>query len=121
MRALHNYIEQFAERSGIATTLDIAPDLGRLPGAIETALFRVVQESLGNIHRHSGSPIAGIRIGRDGATVTLQIRDEGRGLLPELRGGTQRLTARAGVGITGMRERLRQLVENFQTKEGNGN
>jgi signal transduction histidine kinase len=108
-RALDNYVKQFAARSGIATTLDIAPDLGRLPGAIETALFRVVQESLGNIHRHSGSPIAAIRIGRDAATVTLEIRDEGRGFPREEREGIQAIFARAGVGITGMRERLEQL------------
>jgi signal transduction histidine kinase len=99
-------LEGFAGRSAIVTTLDVAEDLGRLPADIETALFRVVQESLGNIHRHSGSTSA-IRIGRDPGTVRLEIRDEGGGLTPALRQGIKEMTV--GVGIAGMRERLRQV------------
>jgi signal transduction histidine kinase len=108
-RALQDYIEGFAGRSGIVTTLDVAPDLGRLPAAIETALFRVVQESLGNIHRHSGSTTAAIRIRPDAGTVKLEIRDEGGGLPPGLRQGIKEMTVPVGVGIAGMRERLRQV------------
>jgi signal transduction histidine kinase len=108
-RALQNYIEGFAGRSAIVTTLDAAPDLGRLPAAIETALFRVVQESLGNIHRHSGSTTAAIRIRLDAGTVRLEIRDEGGGLPPGLRQGIKEMTVPVGVGIAGMRERLRQV------------
>jgi signal transduction histidine kinase len=106
-RTVESYIEGFAARSGIVTTLDMASDFGRLPAEIEIALFRVVQESLGNIHRHSGSTIAAIRIRRDARTVTLEIRDEGRGFPT---GRRKRITEiSVGVGIAGMRERLRQV------------
>ena len=80
----------------------------RLPAGIETALFRVVQESLGNIHRHSGSTTAAISIRRDLGTVRLEIRDEGGGLPPGLRQGNKE-SVPVGVGIAGMRERLRQV------------
>jgi two-component system NarL family sensor kinase len=100
-------LEGFAGRSAIVTTLDVAEDLGRLPADIETALFRVVQESLGNIHRHSGSTTAAIRIRRDAGTVRLDIRDEGGGLTPALRQGIKEMTV--GVGIAGMRERMRKV------------
>ena len=108
-RALQDYIEGFAGRSAIATTLDVAEDLDRLPAEIETALFRVVQESLGNIHRHSGSTTAAIRIRRDAGTVRLEISDEGGGLPPGLRQGNKEMSVPVGVGIAGMRERLRQV------------
>jgi signal transduction histidine kinase len=107
-RALQDYIEGFAGRSAIVTTVDVAEDLDRLPAEIETALFRVVQESLGNIHRHSGSTTAAIRIRRDAGTVRLEISDEGGGLPPGLRQGNKELSVPVGVGIAGMRERLGQ-------------
>src|SRR5216683_3334539 len=83
-------------------------DLGRLPQDLETAIFRMVQECLTNIHRHSESPVARIRIRRTDSEVSLEVEDRGKGIPPEKRqamdsGGT------AGVGIRGMRERLRQL------------
>ena len=108
-RALQDYIEGFAGRSAIVTMLDVAEDLNRLPAEIETALFRVVQESLGNIHRHSGSTTAAIRIRRDAGTVRLEISDEGGGLPPGLRQGNKEMSVPVGVGIAGMRERLRQV------------
>jgi signal transduction histidine kinase len=108
-RALQDYIEGFAGRSAIATTLDVAEDLDRLPAEIETALFRVVQESLGNIHRHSGTTTAAIRIRRDAGTVRLEISDEGGGLPPGLRQGNKEMSVPVGVGIAGMRERLGQV------------
>jgi signal transduction histidine kinase len=89
------------------TTLDVAPDFRRLPAEIEIALFRVVQESLGNIHRHSGSKTAAIHFGGDAGTVRLEIRDEGGGFPPGLRKGIKEMSG--GVGIAGMRERLRQV------------
>jgi len=108
-RALQDYIEGFAGRSAIATTLDVAEDLDRLPAEIETALFRVVQESLGNIHRHSGSTTASVRIRRDAGTVRLEISDEGGGVPPGLRLRNKEMSVPVGVGIAGMRERLRQV------------
>ena len=108
-RALQDYIEGFAGRGAIATTLDVAEDLDRLPAEIETALFRVVQESLGNIHRHSGSTTAAVRIRRDAGTVRLEISDEGGGVPPGLRLRNKEMSVPVGVGIAGMRERLRQV------------
>ena len=103
--AVQEYAEGFAERSEIKVTLEVSPDLGRLSADTERALFRVVQESLGNVHRHSGSLTAGIRIAREGAEVILEVADQGHGF--EIRrDGT---VSKVGVGLTGMRERMRQL------------
>jgi len=101
--AVYRYVNGFIERSGIHVYLEISPDLGRLPEEIETALFRILQESLSNIHRHSGSPRAGIQISRSANAVTMEVRDEGHGIQ------TDQSPAAAGVGIAGMRERARQL------------
>ena len=103
--AVQEYAVGFTQRSGIHVTLDTSPALGRSPAETEQALFRVVQESLGNVHRHSGSQTATIRMARGDAGVILEISDQGRGL--RLRDdGT---VANAGVGLIGMRERMRQL------------
>lgn len=110
--AVKDYADGFAQRSGIKVTLDASPALGRLPADTERALFRVVQESLGNIQRHSGSPTAAIRIAREGAEVILEVADQGRGL--DIRSdGT---AAKVGVGLTGMRERVRQLGGRFEVE-----
>jgi len=113
--ALRSYLDGFTERSKIRVDLEIAEDLGRLQQDFETAIFRIVQESLTNIHRHSGSPVARIRISRSERQVSLEVQDEGKGILPEKReamdsGGTP------GVGIRGMRERLRQLGGSLEIK-----
>jgi PAS domain S-box-containing protein len=108
--AVQEYAAGFTQRSGIKVTLDASPALGRLPAETERALFRVVQESLGNVHRHSGSPTATIRTAREAAEVILEVSDQGRGL--RIRGdGT---VANAGVGLAGMRERVRQLGGRFE-------
>ncbi len=94
--AVQEYAAGFTQRSGIKVMLDVSPTLGRLPSETERALFRVVQESLGNIHRHSGSPIATIRLVQEATTVILEVSDQGHGL--QLRNnGT---VANAGVGLT---------------------
>jgi len=112
--ALRWYVEGFAERSKIKVQLDLAPDLGRLPGDMEMAIFRIVQESLTNIHRHSGSHRAGISLLHDAESVQLQVRDNGRGLAsPPDRATTKTAKSRAGVGIQGMRERVKQLGGTF--------
>ena len=98
--ALASYVGGFVGRSGIQVDLDVAPDLGRLPQEVETALFRVVQEALSNIHRHSASRTARIRLVRGPSDLALEISDAGCGML---RGATP------GVGIASMRERVRQL------------
>jgi len=105
---LRSYLEGFTERSKISVDLELPEDLGRLQQDSETAIFRIVQECLTNIHRHSESPVARIRIRRTDIEVSLEVEDRGKGIPAEKRqamdsGGT------AGVGIRGMRERLRQL------------
>jgi signal transduction histidine kinase len=107
--AIQEYATGFSERSGIALELDIQSGFGRLPQDAETALFRIVQESLSNIQRHSGSRSARIRLRADGHSVELQVSDRGRGMdQMKVERGSGAET-RLGVGILGMRERMAQL------------
>lgn len=103
--ALRWYVDGFSERSKIKVDLEIPADFGRLPSEMEIAIFRIVQECLTNIHRHSGSTVASIRLRKDGHDVTVQIRDQGKGI-PEAK---QRELTASGLGFGGMRERVRQL------------
>jgi PAS domain S-box-containing protein len=105
--ALNWYIDGLAERSHIAITLHIAENVGRLPSDIELAIFRVVQECLTNIHRHSGSQTALIRVGREGETVRTEVQDHGKGISPEQLSEIR--SHGSGVGIRGIRERIRQF------------
>ena len=94
---------------------------GRLPPEAETALFRILQESLNNVHRHSGSPRARASIYRGPANLTMEIQDDGHGMQEGLlkRGGQPSSTP--GVGVAGMRERVRQLggqLEIHSTESG---
>lgn len=108
-RAIHDYAEGFARRSGVRVELDVAEPPDRLPPETELALFRVLQESLGNLHRHSGSATAAIRLAQDAETVVIEVRDTGRGLAAAALAAANSGSARFGVGIAGMRERLRLL------------
>ena len=101
------YVQGLQERSGLEVRLDIAEDFGRLPRDMELVIFRLVQECLTNIHRHSESKTASIRIVRDSKQITLDIRDQGKGMTPERLAAIQ--SGRSGVGIRGMLERLRQF------------
>jgi PAS domain S-box-containing protein len=107
--ALRWYVEGFAERSKIDVQLELPTDLGRLPREMEMTMFRIVQECLTNIHRHSGSKEANIRVARSADEVCLQIQDKGRGMPVSNNGGSSSKLVRAGVGIQGMRERVKQL------------
>jgi signal transduction histidine kinase len=108
--ALTWYIKGFSERSKIAVDLEIPEDFGRLSRDLETAIFRVVQECLTNIHRHAQSPVAGIRISQAIGQVCVAVQDKGRGIPPDQRSAMlSSPTGTPGVGIRGMRERLRQL------------
>jgi signal transduction histidine kinase len=109
LSALRWYASGFAERSGIAVHLDLPPTLERLPQDVETALFRVVQEALINIHHHAESPSAMIRLRVDGRRLTLEIEDRGRGMPPELIAQLPTGGGALGVGVAAMRERLQQL------------
>lgn len=106
--ALRWFIEGFSKRSGIAAKVSIAGDFGRSSRAIETTIFRIVQEALTNVHRHSGSRTAEVRLARKARTIRLEIEDQGRGMkcdLPALHD-----PALLGVGIAGIRERVKQLA-----------
>ena len=107
--AVHWYAEGFQKRSAIKLEVEVDADLPRLPSEAETTLFRVVQESLTNVHRYSGSPAAKIRISKNSGEVQLEIIDYGHGI----KSGTAQAKldgqAPLGVGIPGMRERLHQL------------
>jgi signal transduction histidine kinase len=106
--ALHLYLAGFAERSKIKADLEISNDFGRLSSDVETTVFRVVQECLTNIHRHSGSAVARVVISRDKHELRVEVRDEGKGISPYKRSEME-TSGKAGVGIRGMRERIRQL------------
>jgi PAS domain S-box-containing protein len=105
--ALSWYVQGLVERSALQIDLDISQEFGRLPRDMELAVFRLVQECLTNIHRHSGSKTASIRIGRSADEVTLEIQDRGHGMTPARLAEIQ--SGGSGVGIRGMRERLRQF------------
>ena len=111
--ALRWYVDGFSQRSGIKVELDMPENFRRLPGESETAIFRVVQESLTNIHRHSGSPNAKIRVRERDREVLVDVEDHGKGIPPEKR---QQMAecGTPGVGIRGMQERLRQLGGTLQ-------
>jgi signal transduction histidine kinase len=99
--ALKAFAEGFGQRTGIRVTLKITPGLRRLDSGAELALFRIVQESLTNIHRHSGSSVARIQVKRDGKILTLEVTDKGKGM--------PKPALVTGVGIPGMHERVKQL------------
>jgi signal transduction histidine kinase len=103
------YVEGFARRSGIQTTLDMPEDLGRLPSSLELALFRVLQESLTNVHRHSTSNRADVSLKLAENMVVLRVRDYGKGIPADVLARFRRNNAHGGVGLAGMRERIHEL------------
>ncbi len=103
------YVDGFGKRSGIKVRLDLATKGERLPITIETALFRVLQESLTNVHRHSGALEVSIRFQYQAETVLLEIRDCGRGIPMERLRRLREASSETGVGLAGMRERLNEL------------
>ena len=118
--AIEEYAKGFAQRTGIQLDLDLASGSGRFSQEAETALFRVVQESLGNIQKHSGSSTGKIRLEANRSQVNLEVSDAGTGIpddiLSEERNGIRAL----GVGILGMRERMRQLGGRLDIRSGSG-
>ena len=106
--ALRVYVDGFAERGKIKVDLEIPADFGRLSQESETTIFRVVQEALTNIHRHSGSRVARICLSHSESEVLVEVQDNGVGISAEKQAEMEQAGA-TGVGIRGMRERLRQL------------
>ena len=107
--AVHWYTQGFEKRTGIHVQVEIPRDFPRLPADVETTLFRVIQESLTNVHRYADSAKAFIRVARVGDEVNLEIGDYGKGIRAELLKSSRNAVAPLGVGIQGMKERMRQL------------
>ena len=105
--ALRTFIRGFSEASGIKVDVDLAARKKRLNKDVETTLFRVVQEALTNVYRHSGSKSARVRMRESDGDLLLEIRDYGRGL--QMSSMHPRNPKRVGIGIAGIRERLRQF------------
>src|SRR5262249_29211385 len=102
------YLEGFAERSGIKTSFECAAGFDRLPRDTELGMFRVLQEALTNVHRHSDSLVANVRFHMEGGYAFLEIEDGGKGIAQEVLGEASELP-RIGVGLRGMNERIQQL------------
>jgi PAS domain S-box-containing protein len=110
------FVSGFSQRSGIPVTLDLPSDLPRMPDAVEIALFRVLQESLTNVHRHSESKSAEISLKTAVSQVTLEVKDHGRGMAPQQLQRMQADGTQSGVGLAGMRERVRELGGEFDIR-----
>jgi len=111
--ALEWYVDEFSKRSGIDVLLNVPPALPRLASELETTLFRIVQECLGNVHRHSGSHTASIHLDVKDGYARLEVSDEGIGIPAERRQDILS-SSRAGVGVRGMGERVAQFGGQLQ-------
>jgi PAS domain S-box-containing protein len=116
--AVKEYASGFSERSGIQVQVGVSPGFGRLSQEAETALFRIIQESLANIQRHSGSPSARIRLEGTPECITLEVSDQGHGMSAASGKKLNKPGALMGVGIAGMRERMSQLGGTLEIESG---
>jgi PAS domain S-box-containing protein len=114
--AVRWYAEGFSKRSGINVEVTVAPDLGRMPPPVEQALFRIVQECLGNVHRHAESPVVRVWVLDGPDAVRLRVEDEGQGIPPETLQAWTGGEAPVGLGLMGMRERVEQLGGRFEIR-----
>jgi len=115
--ALRWYLDGLMKRANLRIAFDAPPEMELLPTEVDATLFRIVQESMSNILRHSGAGTAKVRLERDSKWVRMSIEDNGHGMRPEalatLHGG-----APLGVGVAGMRERVRQFGGEFEIRSG---
>lgn len=116
--AIGEYAKGFSQRSGIDVDFEMPSDVGRMSKECEMALFRIVQEALGNIQKHSGSPTGRIRLTRGADEIVLEISDAGRNIVGENLEKRLASTGGLGVGILGMRERMRQLGGRLEISSG---
>ena len=112
------FVDGMAQRSGIRVTLDAPRDLARLPSDVELVLFRVLQEALTNVHRHSGASSANVLIRQEAKQVVLEVRDNGCGISQDLLNHFEQTGAGMGVGLSGMRERVRELRGRMKVEAG---
>jgi PAS domain S-box-containing protein len=113
------YVEGFGQRSGISTTLTISPNIRRLPDALELAIFRVLQEGLTNVVRHSGSNAVEVNLCSDENEVSLEVKDYGKGISAEVLERFKQTGSQVGVGLAGMRERVLELGGSFDLTSDN--
>ena len=116
--AIRHFVEGFTERSGILVNLEVTNNFGRMTKDLELALFKVVQESLTNVHKHSGSLLAKILLKRSSDQVTVEVSDVGSGRFAENAGASDGIPFRAGVGIAGMMERVKLIGGQLQIISG---
>jgi len=116
MPALCSYIDGFCKRSGVRVNLVIPAHAGRMPAKVEDTLFRVVQEGLSNIHRHSHSASATITLMKKSNSVVLEVKDQGKGIPGVDSGGAY---FAAGGGLAGIQERLRELGGDLEIRPNN--
>ncbi|HXJ89687.1 MAG TPA: CHASE3 domain-containing protein [Candidatus Binatia bacterium] len=113
--AIRWFVEGFANRSRIQVDLHV-PDNGlRYEDSVELVLFRALQESLTNVHRHSGADHVDVALATDGNQITLTVRDYGKGISPDVLQSVK-VNGMGGVGLAGMTERLREIGGQFQIK-----
>jgi signal transduction histidine kinase len=110
------YVEGFGKRSGIDASLKLPDQLGRLPTSVETALFRIMQEGLTNVHRHSKSGKVDVTLETDDACAVLTIQDFGKGIPKETLEQFQQSGVNVGVGLAGIRERVKELGGTFELR-----
>ena len=112
------FVEGFGKRSGIDVNLDIRDGTGRLPEATELVLFRVLQESLTNVHRHSGARRADVSLQTVGDQVILRVRDYGNGMPAAVVESLRQDGSGGGVGVAGMTERIREIGGRLEINSG---
>jgi signal transduction histidine kinase len=112
------YLDGFAKRSGVQTTFEMLEPVGRVHRDAELAIFRVLQESLTNIHRHSGSSVAQVRLLKTDSAVTIEVADQGKGIPAPVLEFAQDACGTNGVGLRGMTERMRQLGGKLEVISG---
>jgi signal transduction histidine kinase len=117
--ALQCYVEGFSERSKIQVSLEMPADFGRLSPEMETAIFRIVQECLTNVHRHSTSSTALVRIANTANQLRVEVQDHGKGIPPNKQSEME-CAGKTGVGMRGMRERLRQFGGQLEVNSSPG-
>jgi signal transduction histidine kinase len=110
------YIDGFSKRSNLKVNLELPDRTGRMADVVELTLFRVLQEGLMNAHRHSGSSRVDVRVENGKSTITLQLRDYGKGLSKTLLERFRNTGSAAGVGLAGMRERVTELGGQFEVQ-----
>lgn len=119
MPAIRSYADGVTERSNVKVTVDLSPEIGRLAPNLEISVFRIVQECLTNVYRHSGSETAHIKIWPVDKLLTVQVSDAGKGIPAEKR-ISMFLGANHGVGLSGMRERVRELGGTLEIQSSEG-